>query len=110
MADLEASGRLCVSAVMKLPCSLLCSRWFFLLLGAGSLLLLVRLQDAVETVPGRASGQCLHCVHLAAARLELIAGQFHLDTHSSGHVHVKPCETLKIWFALRLNMDSSHFR
>ncbi|XP_059191841.1 carbohydrate sulfotransferase 8-like [Centropristis striata] len=35
---------------MKLPCSLLYSLWFLLLLGAGSLLLLVRLQDLTEVV------------------------------------------------------------
>ncbi|XP_049429635.1 carbohydrate sulfotransferase 8-like [Epinephelus fuscoguttatus] len=35
---------------MKLPCSLYGSLWFLLLLGAGSLLLLVRLQDLTEVV------------------------------------------------------------
>ncbi|XP_070763033.1 carbohydrate sulfotransferase 8-like [Enoplosus armatus] len=45
----SAWGRL-LSMVMKLPCSLYCSLWFLLLLGAGSLLLLVHLQDLTETV------------------------------------------------------------
>ncbi|XP_054476514.1 carbohydrate sulfotransferase 8-like [Anoplopoma fimbria] len=35
---------------MKPPCSLYCSLWFLLLLGAGSLLLLVRLQDLNQVV------------------------------------------------------------
>ncbi len=43
-----------LSAVMKLPCSL----WFLLLLGAGSLLLLVCLQDLTETVLQQTPGQC----------------------------------------------------
>ncbi|XP_051237169.1 carbohydrate sulfotransferase 8-like [Dicentrarchus labrax] len=41
---------------MKLPCSLYCSLWFLLLLGAGSLLLLVRLQDLSETVQHQTPG------------------------------------------------------
>ncbi|KAL0968607.1 hypothetical protein UPYG_G00269110 [Umbra pygmaea] len=41
--------RLVVSA-MKLPCSFYCSLWFLLLLGAGSLLLLVHLQDLSDTL------------------------------------------------------------
>ncbi|XP_070686280.1 carbohydrate sulfotransferase 8-like [Pempheris klunzingeri] len=41
---------------MKPPCSLYCSLWFLLLLGAGSLLLLVRLQDLTEMVPQQSPG------------------------------------------------------
>ncbi|XP_039988597.1 carbohydrate sulfotransferase 8-like [Xiphias gladius] len=46
-----------LSAVMKLPCSLYCSLWFLLLLGAGSLLLLVHLQDLTETVQQQTPGE-----------------------------------------------------
>ena len=49
---------------MKLPCSLYCSLWFLLLLGAGSLLLLVRLQDLTETVRQQTPGQCCVCLCL----------------------------------------------
>ncbi|XP_038561062.1 carbohydrate sulfotransferase 8-like isoform X2 [Micropterus salmoides] len=41
---------------MKPPCSLYCCLWFLLLLGAGSLLLLVRLQDLTETVQQQTPG------------------------------------------------------
>ncbi|XP_070828211.1 carbohydrate sulfotransferase 8-like [Chaetodon trifascialis] len=41
---------------MKLPCSLYGSLWFLLLLGAGSLLLLVRLQDLSEVVQRQSPG------------------------------------------------------
>ncbi|XP_028970645.2 carbohydrate sulfotransferase 8 [Esox lucius] len=41
--------RLVVSA-MTLPCTFYCSLWFLLLLGAGSLLLLVHLQDLSDTL------------------------------------------------------------
>lgn len=37
-------------AAVKPPCSLCCSLWFLLLLGAGSLLLLARLQNLTEPV------------------------------------------------------------
>ncbi|KAM7397208.1 hypothetical protein PAMP_020200 [Pampus punctatissimus] len=54
-ADFRQLEAVCVrrrllSAVMKLPCSPYRSLWFLLLLGTGSLLLLVRLQDLSETV------------------------------------------------------------
>lgn len=56
--QLEAAcvRRRLLSAVMKLPCSLYCSLWFLLLLGAGSLLLLVRLQDLTEMVQQQTPG------------------------------------------------------
>ena len=59
--QLEAAcvRRRLLSAVMKLPCSLYCSLWFLLLLGAGSLLLLVRLQDLSEMVQQQTPGQWL---------------------------------------------------
>lgn len=41
---------------MKLSCPLYCSLWFLLLLGAASLLLLVRLQDLSETVQPQTPG------------------------------------------------------
>ena len=53
---LRGRKRLLVVA-MKLPCSLYCSLWFLLLLGAGSLLLLVRLQDLSEMVQQQTPGQ-----------------------------------------------------
>lgn len=56
--QLEAAcvRRRLLSVVMKLPCSLYCSLWFLLLLGAGSLLLLVRLQDLTEMVQQQTPG------------------------------------------------------
>ncbi|KAK2842862.1 hypothetical protein Q5P01_013062 [Channa striata] len=41
---------------MKLPCSLCCSLWLLMLLGAGSLLLLARLQDLTETLRQQTPG------------------------------------------------------
>ncbi|KAM4572404.1 carbohydrate sulfotransferase 8-like isoform 1-T1 [Odontesthes bonariensis] len=55
-----SEGSLGVSPVarrrMKAPCSLHCSLWFLLLLGAGSVLLLVCLQDLTDTVLQHSSG------------------------------------------------------
>ncbi|KAI3370572.1 hypothetical protein L3Q82_007077 [Scortum barcoo] len=45
------------TVVMKLPCSLYRSLWILLLLGAGSVLLLVRLQDLTDTVPQQTSAE-----------------------------------------------------
>jgi len=43
------------------PCSFHCSLWFLLLLGAGSVLLLVCLQDLTDTVLQHSPGQCFLC-------------------------------------------------
>ncbi|XP_056137924.1 carbohydrate sulfotransferase 8-like [Lampris incognitus] len=45
-----------LALMMKLPCSLYCSLWFLLLLGAGSVLLLVHLQDLSEMVQQQTPG------------------------------------------------------
>lgn len=62
--------------VMRPPCSLYCSLWFVLLLGAGSLLLLSRLQDLPDVVPQQHTG----------AR-SLVAPRWPVEkTESSAHV------------------------
>ncbi|XP_055795534.1 carbohydrate sulfotransferase 8-like isoform X1 [Salvelinus fontinalis] len=43
-------------SIMKLPCSFYCSLWFLLLLGAGSLLLLVHLQDLSDVLQQQTPG------------------------------------------------------
>ncbi|XP_076027102.1 carbohydrate sulfotransferase 8-like [Genypterus blacodes] len=60
-ADVRLLDALCgrrrlLTLAMKLPCSLYCSLWFLLLLGAGSLLLLVHLQDLTEMVQQQTQG------------------------------------------------------
>lgn len=55
MSLLGVRRRLLCAAV-KPPCSLCCSLWFLLLLGAGSLLLLARLQNLTEPVLQRRPG------------------------------------------------------
>ncbi|XP_030588434.1 carbohydrate sulfotransferase 8-like isoform X2 [Archocentrus centrarchus] len=61
LVEFRLQGCACIrrrllSAVMKPPCSHYCFLWFLLLLGAGSLLLLVRLQDLTETVLWQSPG------------------------------------------------------
>ncbi|KAM4619212.1 carbohydrate sulfotransferase 8-like [Polymixia lowei] len=53
---LRGRRRRLLAVAMKLPCSLYCSLWFLLLLGAGSLLLLVRLQDLSDMVQQQTPG------------------------------------------------------
>ncbi|XP_029993463.1 carbohydrate sulfotransferase 8 [Sphaeramia orbicularis] len=56
LLDALCGRRRLLAVAMKLPCSLYCSLWFLLLLGAGSLLLLVRLQDLTEMVQQQTPG------------------------------------------------------
>ncbi|XP_029909339.1 carbohydrate sulfotransferase 8-like [Myripristis murdjan] len=80
-----------LAVAMKLPCSLYCSLWFLLLLGAGSLLLLVHLQDLTEMVQQQTPG-----ANFVVAPRWPIQKDFNTESTALGNVDSRQIEDTRL--------------